>query len=72
MALRACNNPHITGPILSRKIAKLVAVPVKVAVANVLQKRKANTAGLLVALSMGKRVEGGASGSIARSLTTPP
>ena len=55
MALWACNSPHITGPVLSFEITKLVAARAKAAVANVLQKRKSNTTGLLVALSTGKR-----------------
>ena len=54
MALPACNNPQITGPVLSREITKLVAARAKVAVANILQKRNANAAGLLVALSTGQ------------------
>ena len=33
MALRACNNPQIIGPVLSHKITKLVTVRVKAVVA---------------------------------------
>ena len=44
MALRACNNPKITSPILSRKIARLVNERAKDAVDRLLQKRKADAA----------------------------
>ena len=72
MALRACNNPQITGPMLSRKITKLVAARAKAVVVNILQKRNADAAGLLVALSTGEgEVGGGANGSVEQSPTTP-
>ena len=55
MALRAYNNPQITGPVLSREIIKLAAARAKAVVANILQKRNADAADLLVALSMGEK-----------------
>ena len=45
MALRACNNPQITGPVLSREITKLVIVHAEAEVGRLLQKRKADAAG---------------------------
>ena len=72
MALCAGNNPQITGPVLSRKITKLVAEHAKANVAHILQKRKTDYAVVgLVALSAGKGKERGASGSVAYSLMTP-
>ena len=34
MALWACNNPQITGPVLSREVTKLVAARAKAVVAS--------------------------------------
>ena len=45
MALRACNNPKITSPMLSREITRLVNERAKDAVDRLLQKRKADAAG---------------------------
>ena len=64
MAIRACNNPQITGPVLSHKIIKLVAVRATAVVACIIQKRKADTTGLRVALSTGKG-KGGINESVA-------
>ena len=57
MALRACNNPKITSPILSREITRLVNERAKDAVDRLLQKRKADAAGGIGTLGRG---EGGA------------
>ena len=51
MSLRACNNPQITGPVLSREITKLMAARAKAVGGNILQKRNADAACSLVALS---------------------
>ena len=57
MAIRACNNPKITSPILSREITRLVNERAKDAVDRLLQKRKADAAGGIGTLGRG---EGGA------------
>ena len=59
MAIRACNNPPITSSILSREITKLLMERAKAVVADILQKRKADAADLLVTLSTGKGEEEG-------------
>ena len=72
MALRACNNPKITSPILSREITRLVNERAKDAVDRLLQKRKADAAGGIGTLGRGEGGAGeaggegmGASGSVA-------
>ena len=71
MALRACNNPQITGPVLSREITKLVISHAEAEVGRLLQKRKADAVGELISFArddggIGEVGGGGqASGSVA-------
>ena len=53
MALRACNNPQITGPVLSREITKLVISHAEAEVGRLLQKRKADAVGELISFARG-------------------
>jgi len=66
MALRACNNPQITGPVLSREITKLVISHAEAEVGRLLQKRKADAVGELISFArddggIGEAGGGGAS-----------
>ena len=53
MALRACNNPQITGPVLSSEITKLVISHAEAEVGRLLQKRKADAVGELISFARG-------------------
>ena len=62
MALRACNNPQITGPVLSREITKLVISHAEAEVGRLLQKRKADAVGELISFARGDEGIGEAGG----------
>ena len=67
MSIRACKNPQITGPVLSREITKLVTECAKADVA-LFKKQKADADGSLVAFSTGQggREENGNAATLSR------
>ena len=72
MALRACNNPKITSPILSREITRLVNECAKDAVDRLLQKRKADAAGGIGTLGQSEGGAGEAGGGASDIVTHAP